>query len=112
MTTAVKLPDGLTEADWLAWVIDTAQLHGWLVNHQRPARTHEGWRTATQGNTGFPDLVLARRGEVILAELKANRGQVRPDQREWLRHLGQHGHVWRPRDANTVLERFTRKGPA
>jgi hypothetical protein len=100
----------ISEADWLTRVIDIPLLNGWLVNHQRPARTERGWRTATQGRAGFPDLVLARNGEVIVAELKANAGQLRPEQKEWLRHLGPYGCVWRPRDSDQVLQRLTRRG--
>ena len=77
----------MTEAELMAAVIDLARLLGWRVHHCRPARTGQGWRTPITGHAGFPDLVLARRGVVIFAELKSERGKVSPDQREWLQAL-------------------------
>src|SRR5438045_1363488 len=107
MTTApVSLPQALREDDWKTWVMDVAILHGWRVSHSRPARTAKGWRTAVQGHIGAPDLLLARDGDVILAELKRNDTYPTREQREWLRHLGGYGCVWRPRDADTVLARL------
>jgi hypothetical protein len=86
-------------------VIELAQLHGWRVHHQRPARrANGGWTSAVEGHAGFPDLVLARGprhgrpGRLILAELKAGRGRVDSEQRQWRDTLVQvHGvevHVW------------------
>jgi hypothetical protein len=86
-------------------VIELAQLHGWRVHHQRPARrANGGWTSAVEGHAGFPDLVLARGprhgrpGRLILAELKAGRGRIDPEQRQWRDTLVQvHGvevHVW------------------
>jgi hypothetical protein len=86
-------------------VIELAQLHGWRVHHQRPARrANGGWTSAVEGHAGFPDLVLARGprhgrpGRLILAELKAGRGRIDPEQRQWRDMLVQvHGvevHVW------------------
>jgi len=93
----------VTEADYQQRVLDTAVLLGWHVAHFRPARTARGWRTPMQGQPGFPDLVLARGGTVILAELKTDRGQPKPDQLAWLDALGEHGRLWRPRDWTDVL---------
>lgn len=79
----------LTEAAFQRQVIELAQLYGWRVAHFRPARTADGWRTAVQGDgAGFPDLVLARRPELIFAELKSERGRPTAAQREWLDQLG------------------------
>ena len=109
MTAApVSLPKTLREDAWTRWVIDAAILHGWMVHHARPARTSRGWRTPVQGHVGAPDLLLARDGDVILAELKRNDTYPTREQREWLRHLGGHGCVWRPRDADAVLARLAR----
>jgi len=88
------------------------------------------WRTAVQGDVGFPDLVLVRapRGEVgarlIFAELKAEKGKESPEQTDWLDELfdtsieGAYGcgestrcegvrfevERWRPSDWNTIVE--------
>ena len=98
--------EGLTDK-----VIALAHACGWLVYHQRPARTGRGWRTAIQGDAGFPDLVLARdqvtidpnyRGRLIVAELKTEQGKLTQAQLEWIQALGlTHSietYVWRPSD--------------
>lgn len=104
-----------TEAEWQRTVIECAQLHGWRVAHFRPARTDRGWRTPVQADgAGFPDLVLARYGELIFAELKSERGKVRPEQADWLDHLegqGREVHLWRPSDWPEVRERLARDWP-
>jgi hypothetical protein len=88
-----EVPDGTGR------VVSTARELGWLVNHQRPAQTERGWRTATQGHAGFPDLVLAHPagGVVVVVELKRwaeRRDGTRPadslptaEQDRWLRAL-------------------------
>lgn len=65
-------------------LIEAAGLFGWQVVHFRPAKTRKGYRTAYQGDGGFPDLVLARNACVIFAELKTDAGRVRADQWDWL----------------------------
>ncbi len=98
----------LSETAWTSRVIDIARLHSWRVAHFRPARTQNGWRTPMEGDIGVPDLILARDGDVLLVELKTDRGRVLPDQQKWLDHLGVHGRVWRPRDSDEVLARLVR----
>jgi hypothetical protein len=73
-------------------VIEMAQTFGWLVHHDRPARTEKGWRTAIQGDPGFPDLVLARRGMVLVSELKRDTGGLSDEQKAWLYALGGTSH--------------------
>jgi hypothetical protein len=92
----------LLEDDWKDWVIDLAAWGKWLVQHVRPARTSQGWRSAIQGYKGAPDLLLARDGVVLLPELKTNTGQLRREQRVWLNHLGPYGCIWRPKDWEAV----------
>lgn len=92
-----------TEGEFQAKVIDTARLYGWKVVHYRPARTAHGWTTALTGDKGAPDLILAKGGHVLLVELKSATGTLTAEQRDWLKHLGPHGHVWRPGDWGAVL---------
>jgi len=54
-----------------------------------------------QGDVGFPDLVLARAGKVIFAELKSETGKLSPTQREWANALGTL-RIWRPRDIDLI----------
>lgn len=101
MTTATA--PKLSEDDFKDRVIGAAKAHGWRVAHFRPARTARGWVTAMQGHKGFPDLVLARNGQLILAELKSDTGRVDPEQRKWLAALGTYARLWRPDDWPTIL---------
>lgn len=88
----------LSEKDLQQRIVQAAGLYGWRCAHFRPARTTQGWRTPMQGDVGVPDLILARDGQVLLAELKSRRGQTTPDQDLWLEALGDHGRLWRPAD--------------
>ena len=91
-------------------VVDLAHLRGWRCHHDRPARTDKGWRTAIQGDKGFPDLVLARKGRVIFAELKSETGKTTHQQNAWLAHLGHDVEVylWRPRDLDHIAQVLAR----
>ena len=96
----------MREQDFLDQVIELSHLCGWLVAHQRPARTEKGWRTAVQGDAGFPDLVMVRAGELIFAELKSERGKVTPQQQKWIELLG--AAVWRPSNFDEIREQLRR----
>jgi len=90
------------EADFLRAVTDLATLAHWLCYHTYDSR---------RSQAGFPDLVLVRGDKLIFAELKTNRGRVKPAQREWLDTLssmadGQAGvsiYLWRPRDWDGIV---------
>ena len=73
----------MTGRDWEGQVIDLAVLFNWRVHHVRPARTEHGWRTPLSGHPGFPDLVLARNGRVIFAELKSGAAVLDANQKAW-----------------------------
>ena len=104
MTTQVPV----SEAELQQAVIDFAHLLGWRVAHFRPAQNSRGgWRTPVSADgAGFPDLVLARNREVVIAELKSQVGRLRPEQTEWLAALAAidpadrrlRTFVWRPSD--------------
>lgn len=103
-----------TEAEFQNLVVDLARHHRWRIVHFRPARTEKGWRTPIQGDAGFVDLVMARDGHVIFAELKAQTGRLTGDQKEWgfaLTSYGEpgcdpshHYFVWRPSDLDEIKE--------
>jgi len=80
----------LSERQFQSLVIDHAKVSGWLYYH-----THDSRRSAP----GFPDLVLVRRRmertRVIFAELKTDKGKLRPEQESWLETLGGDGAAWR-----------------
>lgn len=98
-----------TEAQFQQQVIDLARLHKWRVAHFRPARTSRGWRTPVAADgSGFPDLVLARNGVVIFAELKSQRGVLSNEQRAWAAQLGIAWRLWRPRDLPDIARELAR----
>ena len=97
----------ISEAEFQAQVIELAQLRGWLVHAERPAQRQSGhWSTPIQGNAGFPDLVLARGGRLIFAELKSAKGRMRPEQQAWLDALRPGAlrvFLWRPTDWDEIV---------
>jgi VRR-NUC domain len=81
----------VSEAAFMASVRELAALTGWRVLHI--------YDHCSSG--GFPDLLMARRDRLVAAELKSERGRVRPAQTDWLAALKQTGcevFVWRPSD--------------
>ncbi len=84
-------------------IIGLAQDLGWLVHHDRPARTDKGWRTAVQGDAGFPDLLLGHpnTGRLMAFELKREGKQPTNAQDLWLAMFGKspiRSGIWRPSD--------------
>ncbi len=99
----LQVASAMTEDDLLCNVLDLARALDWWAHHCRPARTARGWRTPVQGNSGFPDLIMARGGWLIVAELKRQRERPTVEQAEWLgRFAAVCGQVltavWRPAD--------------
>ncbi len=85
----------VTEKAFMQNVLDLARLTGWRCYH-----THDSRRSAA----GFPDLVMARDGRVLFAELKSEAGRVSPAQRDWLTALASCAEVfvWRPSDWSQI----------
>jgi hypothetical protein len=91
----------MNEGHLLRAVVDLAHLHGCLVHHQRPARTATGWRSAIQGDPGWPDVVIAGPRGLLVRELKTGSARASLDQVAWLSILVRGGvdvAVWRPED--------------
>ena len=88
----------LTEAQFTKQVIAMFRLNGWMVSHFRPARTAKGWRTAIQGDAGFGDIVAAKKGRKVMAELKVGRNIASRDQMQWLAAWGKDSYLWYPQD--------------
>lgn len=96
-----------TEKDWQGQVEQLAARLNWRFYHTHNSR-HSG--------SGFPDLVLVRRGRLIFAELKtdAKASKVTDAQAAWLTELkivqdlaplkSLEVFVWRPSQLNEVLE--------
>lgn len=93
-----------SEKHFQAQIVELAGLSGWLVYH-----THDSRRSAP----GFPDLVLVRPPCVLFAELKSERGKLRPEQGEWLAALRAcervEAHLWRPGKWDDIEQTLCRK---
>jgi hypothetical protein len=93
VTARAVLDRAMNETEWQRTVTEYATLRGWLWYH-----THDSRRSAA----GFPDLVMVRRGRLIFAELKSERGLLRGAQQTWLEALRDccegEAYVWRPSD--------------
>lgn len=109
MTAVRAVPPALFDQDEKSFtdqVLDLAALYRWRRAHFRPGRTMAGWRTPVAGDgAGFPDLILLKGARIVVAELKARRGRLSPDQLDWLeawRQVGVEVYVWRPDDWDTI----------
>lgn len=77
----------MSEDELLRDVRQLAKAKRWRAYHTLDSR---------RSPEGFPDLVLSRRGRVVVAELKSVTGQWGPGQREWLAELsGTTAETWR-----------------
>jgi hypothetical protein len=88
------------EAEWQSEVIRLATIGGWRHHHQFNAR---------RSGKGWPDLTLVRPPELVIAELKTERGRVSDEQKGWLADLAACGvevYVWRPSDLEQVSARL------
>ena len=96
-------PRRFSEEQLQRWIVQFAQLNGWLAYHTLDSRGSQA---------GFPDLVLVRGLVVLYRELKTEAGKVSPEQQRWitaLEHAGQDVAVWRPRDEKTIEEALRRR---
>jgi hypothetical protein len=88
----VDLYRPMTENDLKQAVLLLAYRQGWAVYHVPQASiAHKG------GGAGYPDLTLARDGEVLWIELKQEKGVLTPQQANWIAILPA-SHVIRPSD--------------
>ena len=95
-------PPPISEKQWMAQVVELAGILGW--------ETYHAW-LSIHSPRGWPDLVLCRPPRLVLAELKAERGQVSEAQDHWLTLLAECGvevHVWRPSDLPAVRDALAR----
>ncbi len=67
----------MTENELKQHVLKMAKAQGWAVYHVPQSTMHNG------GGKGYPDLTLARDGEVQWMELKQEHGKLTDDQARW-----------------------------
>lgn len=98
----------VSEAQLRARVVELAHAAGWMVFSLPIAKT----RRPVKDAVGYPDLTLARHGEVMWLELKTDKGTVSPEQEKWTTALGRPCYVIRPEHLHdgTVM-RLLANGP-
>lgn len=98
----------LKEADFQKRVVQYAQRRLWLVAHFPRANPEGRWRTAVAADArGYPDLTMTRAERLVIAELKGEKGRLRPEQERWIERLQQvpgiEVYVWRPADWDEIV---------
>lgn len=82
----------MTEKQLQQNVQATLRAFGWMSYHT--------W-LSVRSVAGYPDIVAIRGNRLIAIELKSERGDVRPEQQEWLDAFaaaGSEAVIWRPSD--------------
>ena len=82
----------VSEADFQQTVIQLFRATGWRVYHNVNSKGSD---------PGWPDLQCLKRGRLVFAELKTQRGRVTAEQEfilNELRGAGQETYLWRPSD--------------
>lgn len=109
----MKAQKKLSESAFQKQVIDLAHLYCWRAAHFRPAQVKDGrWVTPVAADgKGFPDLLLLRGSQQIVAELKVGRNKPSLEQEAWLAAFqlaGVEAHVWRPQDWKSIEEALSK----
>lgn len=90
----------MTEAELQGTVLRMARERGWQCFVQQQgskARSSRAHVSRVSGSNGFPDLTLARDGELLFLELKAQDGRLSIEQEAWQLALPRY-EVIRPSD--------------
>jgi VRR-NUC domain len=95
--------NSITEKQFQAQFLELAGWLGWLAYHDYDSR---------KNSPGFLDTVLAKRGRIIFAELKSEKGKLRPQQKIWYEILktcpGIEVYVWKPSQWDEIVETLKR----
>jgi hypothetical protein len=116
---AAQLPlTDMTEAQFQAWVVEKATQAGWVLQFHVQRAQVKGGRWVTNTSTpGVPDLWLLRpaTGQLVVLELKAQRGRATPEQQAWVAGLqqvpGVEAFIVRPSDAPELLHLLAAPNP-
>lgn len=104
----------MNEKDLQSIVMNLARRYGWMIHHDLPAMSRTGkWATWQQGDVGFPDLLLVHpnKGQMLVIELKSERGKTTTSQDNWLAAFSLAGietYVIKPSDLEFITQRLTR----
>ena len=85
----VKKIGKYTEKKFQNDLMERIETFNWLIFHCRDSRHADG-------DKGFPDLVIAKRGQILFVELKIAGGRLSPDQVEWKANLGKNWRLVTP----------------
>ena len=89
----------MTEAEFKGIVCRLAVENGWMVKETEQGSQNRPRRPARRTtNNGYPDLTLARDGEILFLELKDEDGTQSIMQMAWSDAIRGLYHVLRPRD--------------
>ena len=134
VTRARGVGGDLSEEAFRAQVEGLARFYGWLIYHAPDKRPSGRTGRVQRVTRGFPDEVLVRGPELLVVELKAERGRLGPGQQEWLDAFGVvsaavaalvaavdgiglapnverpavEAYLWRPSDWDAIEERLAR----
>lgn len=104
---------GRPEYDFQRLVIGIAQRAGWKVGHFRGVRVlHKdgstNWQTPVDADgAGFPDTLMLRGHERLVAELKVGHNKPSPAQKAWLQAFeiaGIPAFTWTPNDMAEITK--------
>ena len=99
LTPTQRIDRSISEAELESFVEECLILFRWVWHHASDSR---------RSTPGLPDIVAARDGRLIFAELKTEIGRVTTGQERWFAELATCEHVetyiWRPRDMNEIIE--------
>jgi hypothetical protein len=104
-----------SEAAFQAQVEQLAAFYGWNLRYHPPdnipRHTRTGRVVVQDVTAGFPDLWLIREPELVVAELKTEKGRLSPAQERWIAALtacGLEVYIWRPSDFDDIHARLSR----
>lgn len=104
LTPRQQLDRSVSEDDLLTTITEALTWFGWTWCHWRRSD-----KALLMGSPGVPDIIAARRGRVKFIELKAEKGELTPEQWAWLHatepkswHVS--WHVYRPSDVDRALK--------
>jgi hypothetical protein len=104
----------MLEKDFQQSVVDLAKWNGWRAHATRTVQVKSGHWLSPGIDAGFPDLILARKGELLFVECKMEKTKTRANQDLWLEllesvcRIGQvECYVWRPADWEKIVKRLT-----
>lgn len=103
----------MLEKEFQQSIVDLARWNGWRCHATRTVQVKSGHWLSPGIDAGFPDLILARKHELLFIECKLEKTKTRANQDLWLDLLGSVArtgevevHVWRPGDWDKITARL------